>query len=205
MMESMIESPVPTRAEVSDVATAIYEGADAVMLSAESAAGDYPIEAVTTMNNVAIEVEGDSIYRQILEASRTSANATVTDAITSAAREIAETTDIKAICCFTHSGKTAQMSARERPRVPIIALTPRQGTARRLSLIWGLHCVQTNEVQRFKMAVVSAARAARAGNFATDAEKIVVMAGIPFNTPGSTNILRVSPVKEKLIFEGEPE
>lgn len=205
MMESMIESPVPTRAEVSDVATAIYEGADAVMLSAESAAGDYPIEAVTTMNNVAVEVEGDSIYRQIIEASRTSAQATVADAITAAARKIAETTDIKAICCFTHSGKTALMAARERPRVPIIALTPLQRTARRLTLAWGLHCVQTNEVQRFKMAVVSAARAARAGNFATDAEKIVVMAGIPFNTPGSTNILRVSPVKEKLIFEGEPE
>ncbi len=205
MMESMIEAPIPTRAEVSDVATAIYEGADAVMLSAESAAGQYPVEAVTTMNNVAESVESDPTYRAIIEASRTPSRATVADAITLAARDVAETTEIRAICCFTHSGHTAMLAARERPSVPIIALTPLVPTARRMTLIWGLHCVLTNEVSRFKMAVVSAARAARNAGFSEDKDKIVVTAGIPFNTPGSTNILRVAPVQEKLIFEGESD
>jgi len=205
MMESMISSPVPTRAEVSDVATAIYEGADAVMLSAESAAGDYPIEAVTTMNNVAIEVEKDPTYRTIIEASRTPSRERTADAITVAAREVAETTDVCAICCFTHSGTTAILASRERPMVPIIALTPMIGTARRLALIWGLHCVMTGEVNRFKLAVVSAARAARQHGFANKDDKIIVTAGIPFNQPGTTNILRVAPVQEKLIYEGEPE
>lgn len=205
MMESMITSPVPTRAEVSDVAQAIYEGADAVMLSAESAAGDYPIEAVTTMNNVAESVEADDIYRQVIEASRTPARTKVSDAITVAAREVAETIDVKAICCFTHSGTTASLMSREKPRVPIIALTPKASTARRLTLTWGLHCVITAEVERFKMAVVSAARAAAADGFGTPTDQIIVTAGVPFNTPGSTNILRVAPVDERKIFEGGPE
>jgi pyruvate kinase len=205
MLESMITSPVPTRAEVSDVATAIYEGADAVMLSAESAAGDYPIEAVTTMNNVAISVEGDEVYRQIIEAARTPSRKGVSDAITVAAREIAETTQVKAICCFSHTGTTALLAARERPKVPIIALTPFQATARRLALSWGLHCVVTESVDRFKMAVVQAARAARADGFAEEEDRIVVTAGVPFNTPGSTNILRVSLCNERAIFEGGPE
>lgn len=203
MMESMVNSPVPTRAEVSDVAQAIYEGADAVMLSAESAAGAYPVEAVSTMNNVAVEVEKDPIHRQVLEAARSPARNGVSDAITLAAREIAETTNVKAICCFTHSGTTALLACRERPRVPIIALTPKIGLARRLTLNWGLHCTVTEEVERFKMAVVSAARAARAYGFASNKDKIVVTAGVPFNVPGSTNILRVAPVNEKSIFDGE--
>lgn len=205
MLESMIESPVPTRAEVSDVATAIYEGADAVMLSAESAAGDYPIEAVTTMNNVAIEVESDPTYRQILDSARPAAQPQVADGIVSAAREIAETADIKAICCFTHSGTTALKTARERPRVPILALTPFETTARRLCLTWGVNCFFSGDVQRFKMAVVSAARAAREGGFATEHDQIVVTAGVPFNVPGTTNILRVAPCEERLIFSTDPE
>ena len=205
MLESMIESPMPTRAEVSDVATAIYEGADAVMLSAESAAGSYPVEAVTTMSNVAIEVESDPLYREIIEASRAGTKDTIADAIVSAAREIAETTDIKAICCFSESGTTALLTARERPHVPIIALTSRVGTARRLALSWGMHCVMTGEVHRFKMAVVNAARAARTEGFATENDHIVVTAGIPFNQPGSTNILRVAPCEERLIFSTDPE
>ncbi len=205
MMESMISSPVPTRAEVSDVAQAIYEGADAVMLSAESAAGDYPVEAVTTMNNVAESVEADGIYRQVIEASRTQSQDSVSDAITAAAREVAETTNVNAICCFTHSGTTAVRMSRERPRVPIIALTPKTVTARRLMLTWGLHCVVTAEVDRFKMAVVSAARAARADGFGGAEDFIIVTAGVPFNTPGSTNILRVAPLDERKIFEGGPE
>ncbi len=205
MMESMITAPVPTRAEVSDVATAIYEGADAVMLSAESAAGSYPVEAVTTMNNVAEAVEGDEIYRQIIEAARTPSRSGVSDAITVAAREVAETTQVKAICCFSHTGTTALLAARERPRVPIIALTPFWNTARRMSLSWGLHCVVTESVDRFKMAVVLAARAARDEGFATEEDRIVVTAGVPFNTPGSTNILRVALCNERAIFEGSTE
>lgn len=205
MLESMIESPMPTRAEVSDVATAIYEGTDAIMLSAESAAGDFPIEAVTTMNNVAVEVESDPTYREVIEASRSGRKETIPDAIVSAAREIAETTDIKAICCFSESGTTALLTARERPAVPILAMTSRIGTARRLALSWGTHCVITGEVDRFKSAVLNAARAARDAGFAEAEDKIVVTAGIPFNRPGSTNILRVAPCSEKLILNTEPE
>ncbi len=205
MMESMISSPVPTRAEVSDVATAIYEGADAVMLSAESAAGDYPVEAVSTMNAVAIEVESDPTYRDVIEASRTAERKTVAEAITVAAREIAETTEVKAICCFTHSGTTALKVARERPRVPIIALTPLVDTARRLCLSWGMHCVMTSAVARFKMAVVGAARAAHDYGFGEDGESIVVTAGIPFNMPGTTNILRVSPIEMRHIEDFEAD
>ena len=205
MLESMIESPMPTRAEVSDVATAIYEGADAIMLSAESAAGQYPIQAVATMDNVAGEVENDPTYREIIDSSRKVAHNSVADGIVAAAREIAETTNVKAICCFSQSGTTASLVARERPRVPILALTSIQDTARRLCLTWGTNCVVTGEVDRFKMAVVAAARAAREQGLATEADMIVVTAGVPFNTPGSTNILRVAPCSERLIFSADPE
>ncbi len=206
MLESMIESPMPTRAEVSDVANAIYDGADAVMLSAESAAGQYPIEAVSTMNAVAIEVEHDQTYLDMVDASRVATRSGVADGIVAAAREIAETTDIKAICCFTQSGTTALLTSRERPRVPIIALTPLRGTARRLCLSWGTNCFVTpDEVLRFKAAVVSAARAARSAGFATEADQIVVTAGVPFNVPGTTNILRVAPCDERQIFATDQE
>ncbi|WP_068114280.1 pyruvate kinase [Tropicimonas marinistellae] len=206
MLESMIESPMPTRAEVSDVANAIYEGADAVMLSAESAAGDFPLEAVRTMNAVAEEVEKGEMYRNIIESARVVERSTTADSIVSAAREIAENTGVKAICCFTHSGTTALKTARERPRVPILALTPFTATARRLCLSWGVNCFMTHgDVSRFKMAVVSAARAARQGQFANAEDNVVVVAGVPFNIPGSTNILRVAPCDERLIFNTDPE
>lgn len=204
MLESMIESPMPTRAEVSDVATAIYEGADAVMLSAESAAGNYPIEAVTTMDKVAVEVEADPTYAQIIASSRHVRGSSIPDGIVASAREIAETTEIKAICCFTQSGTTALLTARERPGVPIIAMTSQRGTARRLALSWGCNCVMTAELDRFKMAVVNAARAARAGGFANESDQIVITAGVPFNVPGTTNILRVAPCDERLIYNTDP-
>ncbi|MGR3500828.1 pyruvate kinase [Pseudaestuariivita sp.] len=205
MLESMIESPMPTRAEVSDVSGAIYEGADAIMLSAESAAGQFPIEAVTTMNNVAVEVENDPTYREVIEASRTATRSSVADGIVAAAREIAETTDIKAICCYTQSGGTALLIARERPRVPILALSSELGTARRLALSWGTDCRLAGSLDRFKMAVVTAARAARDGGYATPEEQIVVTAGVPFNQSGTTNILRVAPCDERLIYNADPE
>ncbi|SHH26425.1 pyruvate kinase [Cognatiyoonia sediminum] len=205
MLESMIESPMPTRAEVSDVATAIYEGTDAIMLSAESAAGSYPIEAVTTMNNVAMEVESDPTYTNIIEASRTAERTSVADGIVAAAREIAETTDIKAICCFSQSGTTAALVSRERPRVPIVALTSYVGTARKLCLSWGCNCAVVGSVARFKDAVIAAVRASQEQGMVTNADKVVVTAGVPFNTPGSTNILRVAPCDEKLIYPSDPE
>ena len=205
MLESMIESPMPTRAEVSDVAAAIYEGTDAVMLSAESAVGDYPIEAVSTMNNVAIEVEGDPTYLEVTEASRGGPKQSVADGIVSAAREIAETADIKVICCYSQSGKTALLVARERPRVPIIAMTSLVGTARRLCLSWGMHCVVTAEVDRFKTAVINSARTAVSQGFAQPTDQLVVTAGVPFGQSGTTNILRVAPCDERLIIPADPE
>ena len=206
MLESMIDSPMPTRAEVSDVATAIYEGADGVMLSAESAAGSFPIEAVTTMNNVAVEVEADPTYTEILEAGRKTSGRTVADGIVAAAREIAETADIKAICCYSQSGTTALLTVRERPRVPIIVLSSDINTVRCLVLSWGTNCVMTVKVvDRFKTAVIEAVRAALSSGIATPDDMVVVTAGVPFNTPGSTNILRVAPCDERLIFAGSSE
>ena len=205
MLESMIESPVPTRAEVSDVATAIYEGADAIMLSAESAAGKYPIEAVTTMNNVALSVEKDPTYVSIVAASRVIRRETIADGIVAAAREIAEATNIKAIACFSQTGTTASLVARERPQVPILALTPLMSTARRMSLTWGLHCAITAPQDRFKGAVLAAVAAARVDGFAEIEDLIVVTAGVPFNVKGTTNILRVAPCDERLISSADPE
>ena len=205
MLESMIESPQPTRAEVSDVATAIYDGADAVMLSAESAAGRYPVEAVAMMDSVAKNVESDDLYRKAMDAGPPISRETVAEAITAAAREVAEDTNVKAICCFTHSGGTATLASRERPQVPIIALTPIARTARRLAMSWGLHCLVTSEVERFKQAVVLASRAVRHDGFATEEDRIIVTAGVPFNRSGTTNILRVAPVDERLIFAGGQE
>ncbi len=205
MLESMIESPMPTRAEVSDVAAAIYEGADAVMLSAESAVGSYPTEAVATMNNVAIEVESDPTYREVFDATRGGPKKSVADGIVSAAREIAETADIKVICCYSQSGTTARLVSRERPHVPIIAMTSRMGTARKLSLSWGLHCVKSDEVDRFKSAVLNSARASVSEGFAEPSDQLVVTAGVPFGKAGTTNILRVAPCDERLILPADPE
>ena len=205
MLESMIESPVPTRAEVSDVATAIYEGADAIMLSAESAAGKYPIEAVTTMDNVAKAVEKDPTYRQVLDASRVIRRETIADGIVAAAREIAEATNIKAIVSFSQTGTTASLVSRERPGVPIIALTPLMSTARRLALTWGTHCAICEPQVRLKGAVLAAVHAARADGFAGVEDTIVLTAGVPFNVRGTTNVLRVAPCDERLISNVDPE
>jgi len=205
MLESMISSPMPTRAEVSDVANAIYEGADAVMLSAESAAGQYPVEAVSMMDSIARNVEGEELFRMAMDVDIRIERRTVADAITAAAREVAEATKVKAICCFTHSGTTALLAARERPSVPILALTPVEETARRLALAWGLHCVVGPPVDRFKFAVVNAIRAAKRAGFADTTDNIIVTAGVPFNTAGTTNILRVAPMDERLIYDSGHE
>ena len=194
MLESMVSSPLPTRAEVSDVATAIYEGADAVMLSAESAVGKHPAASVRTMHNVGLSVESDPTYRQVIEASRLGKRETVADAITVAAREIAETTDVKAICCFTHSGTTARLVSRERPRIPVVVMTPFNRIARRLSLLWGAHCVVTDSVQNFDEAVANAVATAQHEEFGEPGERVIILAGVPFNVAGSTNVIRIAEI-----------
>lgn len=192
MLESMIDAPVPTRAEVSDVATAVYDGADAVMLSAESAAGDYPVEAVTMMDNIAQEVEQDENYRTILHANDPAPEPTAADAITAAARTIAETLNLSAIVCYTSSGTTGMRAARERPYPPIIALTPIAATGRRLSIVWGLHCVLTDDAKDLEDMVDKACRIAFQEGMAQRGNRILISAGVPVGTPGATNMLRVA-------------
>ncbi len=192
MLESMINSPVPTRAEVSDVATAIFEGADAVMLSAESAAGQYPTEAVAMMNRIAEEVEHDPTYRSIVTAQRAEPEATGADAIADAARQIAETLDLSAIICWTSSGSTGLRVARERPRSPVVALSPSIATGRRLSLVWGVHCVVTEDAHDLDDMVSRASRIAFKEGFAKAGERVIVVAGVPLGTPGATNMLRIA-------------
>ena len=192
MLESMITAPVPTRAEVSDVATAVFEGADAVMLSAESAAGDYPIEAVQTMSRIAEKIEREQTYPSIITASRPEPEATGSDAISAAARQIAETLDLKAILCFTSSGTTGLRAARERPAVPIIALSPVMETARRLALTWGLYCVVTENSDDLDEMIDRACRIAYDEEFARPGERVIVSAGVPLGTPGATNMLRIA-------------
>jgi len=192
MLESMINSPVPTRAEVSDVATAIYEGADAVMLSAESAAGKYPVEAVATMNRIAEEVEADELYRSIIDAQRAVPEATGADAIADAARQIADTLDLAAVVCWTSSGSTGLRMARERPRPPIVALSPNIATGRRLSVVWGVHCVITEDAHDQDDMVDRASRIAFTEGFAKAGQRVIIVAGLPLGTPGATNMLRIA-------------
>ena len=192
MLESMISSPVPTRAEVSDGATAVFEGADAIMLSAESAAGEFPVEAVRMMNRVAQSVEADPTYPGIIYAQRTEPEATGADAISAAAHSVADTLKAAAIVCWTNSGSTGLRAARERPLLPIIVLTPVTATARRLALVWGLHCVVTEDARDLEDLSDRAGRIAFSEGFAQPGQRIVVTAGVPLGTPGATNMLRVS-------------
>jgi pyruvate kinase len=197
MLESMVRNPVPTRAEASDVATAVYEGADAVMLSAETAAGSYPVEAVTMMDRIICRVQADPIYFPGLHAAaEASAEQSPSDAISAAAGQIAHTISAAAILSYTTSGATALRMARERPDVPILALTSNLRTARRLAIAWGLHCVHTHDVRNFNEMVQHATSAARREGFAQKGQRVVVTAGVPFGTPGATNVLRVAWVED---------
>jgi pyruvate kinase len=196
MLESMISAPVPTRAEVSDVATAVFEGADAIMLSAESAAGQYPVEAVEMMNRIAERVERDPTYAGIINAQRSEPEATGADAISLAAREIAETLKLSAIVTYTASGATGLRAARERPQVPIIALSPIVKTARRLSLLWGTHCVVTPDAEDLDDMVDRACRIAFEESFAKGGDRVIITAGVPLRTPGTTNMLRIAYVQD---------
>jgi pyruvate kinase len=194
MLESMISAPAPTRAEASDVATAVFDGADAVMLSAETAAGQYPFEAVNIMDRIVARVEQDPGWREIIAGSRNKPEHSSADAIAIAARQIAETIDGKAIIAFTSSGGTALRIARQRPDAPILGLTPDPLTARRLAVAWGVHAVVTPDAHSMTDAVAKAIRVAQHEGFAASGEEIVVAAGVPFGQSGTTNALRVAHV-----------
>ena len=192
MLESMIASPVPTRAEVSDVATAIFDGADAVMLSAESAAGQYPIEAVATMNRIAEQVESDAIYLPSLHVLHTEPESTGADAIAAATRQVAETLDLAAIVCWTSSGSTGLRVSRERPRSPIVAISPIVAAGRKLSVVWGIHCVIAEDARDQDDMVERACRLAFKEGFAKAGQRIIIVAGLPLGTPGATNMMRIA-------------
>jgi len=195
MLESMIESPVPTRAEVSDVATAVFDGADAVMLSAETAAGHHPVEAVKVMDSIARAVEADRSYQPIIDAQRVAPEPTMPDALMAAVHDVTHTIKASAIVCWTKTGSTGLRAARERPEAPIIVLTPLIATARRLALSWGLHCVETEDARDLEDVVDRASQIAQSEGFAKVGDRIVITAGVPLGTPGSTNLLRVAFVK----------
>jgi len=195
MLESMIQAPVPTRAEVSDVATAVYEGADAIMLSAESAAGKFPVEAVSTMNRIGEEVERDPIYRSVLTAQRPEPENTVGDAIAAAARQIAETLELSAIICWTSSGSTAIRVARERPKPPVVAITPNLATGRKLSVVWGVHCVVAEDAHDQDDMVDRAGSIAFRDGFANAGQRVIIVAGVPLGIAGTTNMVRIANVE----------
>ena len=196
MLESMVDSPVPTRAEASDVATAIYDGADAVMLSAESASGKYPVVAVDMMNRIIEQVEADPQYRQLIDASHTSAGPgdDVAEAVVCAMRRAVSLLHAAAIVCYTSSGHTSLLAARERPESPVLSLTPRLSTARRLALVWGVHSVHIDDVASVEQMTEVARQTAASESFADAGQFIVAIAGMPFGTPGTTNLMRIATV-----------
>ena len=191
MLESMIVSPSPTRAEVSDVATAIYDGADAVMLSAETAAGAWPIEAVSIMDRIAQEAEGDPDFFKRIHFTETPADGTTADALAEASGRIVDMVETSAIVCFTSSGSTARRISRERPSVPLLVLTASQSTARRLGLLWGAFAVRTKDIGSFEEMVAKGKRMALRYHLGFAGGRIIIMAGVPFGTPGSTNVLHI--------------
>jgi len=191
MLESMIERPTPTRAEVSDVANAVYDGADAVMLSAETAAGGWPVEAVTIMDRIASEVEGDETYFERIHIAETPPDSTLSDALALSCARIADTLPIDGVIVFTGSGSTARRVARERPRAPVLVLTPSTQTARRLALLWGAHAVQTKDIGSFEGMIAKGKRMALRHGFGGAGSRLITLAGVPFGTPGSTNLIHV--------------
>jgi pyruvate kinase len=191
MLESMIESPMPTRAEVSDVANAVYDGADAVMLSAESAAGDWPEESVAMMDRIASQVERDEGYKERVRFLETLPDETTSDALAHSCMTIADTVPISAITVFTSSGATARRVARERPATPMLVLTPSIRTARRLGLLWGAHAVATKDIGSFEEMIGKGRRMALRHGFGKAGSKLIALAGVPFGTPGATNLLHI--------------
>ncbi len=191
MLESMIESPSPTRAEVSDVANAVYDGADAVMLSAETASGAWPVEAVTIMDRIAKQVERDPGYEARVHFTAVRPDSTTADALAQACATIADTVTLAGIICFTGSGATARRVARERPAVPLLVLTPSPRTARRMALLWGVYAVHTRDIGSFEEMIAKGKRMALRHGFGGAGAKLVTLAGVPFGIPGATNLLHV--------------
>ncbi|HJV71677.1 pyruvate kinase [Ideonella sp.] len=194
MLESMVSAPVPTRAEASDVATAIYDGADAVMLSAESASGKCPVESVAMMDRIIARTEADPHYRDAIEASHTPPAANTPDAIGWAARSVAGLLDVAAMVAYTSSGSSALRMARERPRATIIGMTPRRATARRLALVWGVNPVLCHDVMNVDEVTELAVDTATRLQFAQAGQTIVIAAGMPFGKPGTNNLLRIAQI-----------
>lgn len=196
MLESMITNARPTRAEASDVATAVYDGADAVMLSAETAAGEYPVRAVEMMEKICRAVEGDETYHQFLETWHPDTLGNPSDAITTAAYYVAQDVEAKAIVTYTVSGSTALRMARQRPEIPVLCLTPVQGVARRMAVSYGIHAVCAPEIKgEFSGPVPHASRILRREGIAKKGDSFVMTAGVPFNKIGSTNLLRIAEVE----------
>ncbi|MDR3461932.1 MAG: pyruvate kinase [Beijerinckiaceae bacterium] len=191
MLDSMVAAPTPTRAEASDVATAIYDGADAVMLSAESATGSYPRETVEIMDRIIRSTEQHKLYRSIIDATRPDEETTAPHAVAAAAADLAEAIHAPTIVAFTSSGTTAARIARKRSAVPILAITPNLRTSRRLCLLWGAHSLLSEDAHTYEEMVDRATTRALSEGFARVADLIVVVAGIPFGQAGSTNNLRV--------------
>ena len=195
MLESMISAPVPTRAEASDVATAIYDGADAVMLSAESASGKFPVEAVTMMNRIITEVEADPHYRTMIDASQSAPKASVAEAICLSLRQTAALLPIAAMVTYTRSGYTSLRAARERPDAPVLSITPAQDTARRLALAWGVHSVYAEGVVAdIPDMVTKGCEAAHREGFAKPGDFVAIASGMPFGVAGTTNFLHIAKV-----------
>lgn len=195
MLESMVHAPVPTRAEASDVATAIYEGADAVMLSAESASGRHPIEAVSMMSRIVSHTEEDPHYQAAIDASRSSPSANVSDAIGLAMRHVTELLQPAATVAYTSTGYSALRMARERPGAPIIGMTPRRAVARRLALVWGVHAVLCHDAADVLEITDLACVTVRRAGFGEAGQTIVISAGMPFGVSGTTNLLRIAQIK----------
>ena len=195
MLESMITAPSPTRAEVSDVGTAVFDGADAVMLSAETAAGQFPYEAVNMMDRIVARVESDPGWRVLTDANRPEPERSSAGAIAAAARQVGHTIGAEVIATFSSTGSTTLRVARERPDQPILGLTSSGATARRLAVVWGVHPLEVEEIHSMTEMVNRAVRAAVAEGFAKRGDEVVVTAGVPFGTPGTTNALRVATVK----------
>lgn len=192
MLDSMVTSPTPTRAEASDVATAIYDGADAVMLSAESAAGAYPREAVEMMDRIIRSTENHKLYHSLVSVTEPVVEHTPPHAVAAAAASLADAIDAPVIVTYTFSGTTAARIARKRPEMPILALTPELAVARRLCLLWGAHSVPSPQVSTYEEMVSHAEEIALGEGFAKPADHIVVVAGIPFGYAGTTNNIRVT-------------
>lgn len=198
MLESMIEHSRPTRAEASDVATAVYDGADCVMLSAETAMGAYPVRAVEMMDRIANRTEIDENYLDMMETARPEALNTSSDAITTAAYYVAQDVDAKLIVNYTMSGSTALRTARQRPEVPILCLTPDLRVARRLMLSYGVHAIHDEQgIEDFTGPARHAARLAVDRGFLQKGDRFIMTAGMPFGVAGTTNILRIAKVDEE--------